>query len=488
MLDNNIVSGLTFDDVLLVPAFSCVLPKDVDLRTNLTPKISLAIPLISAAMDTVTEAATAIAMAEEGGLGIMHRNMPIERHVSEIVRVKKYEGGVVTEPITVGPNETLVHVLELTKKHGVSGFPVVEGTKLVGIITHRDIQFEENLERRVKDVMTSRADLVTAKVGVALNDAKKLLHEKRVEKLLLVDDDFNLKGMVTIRDIKKVQLYPNSTKDESGRLKVGSAVGVTESEFERAEALIEAGVDVIVVDTAHGHSLGVIQMVKKLKKSFPDTEVIAGNIATADAAKALVEAGASAVKVGVGPGSICTTRIISGAGMPQISAIADVASYARKKNCTVIADGGVKFSGDIVKALAAGASAVMIGSMFAGTDESPGELVLYQGRSYKVYRGMGSLGAMMEGCRDRYFQENVKDAGKLVPEGIEGRVPYRGKLRDVVYQMIGGLRSGMGYTGSKTIEELSTKTKFVRITGAGLKESHVHDVIITKEASNYSVE
>jgi len=488
MLGDRIQEGLTFDDVLIVPGASDVLPKDADLRTTISPSISLNIPLVSAAMDTVTEADTAIAMAQEGGIGIIHKNWPAERQAAEVVRVKKFESGIVTEPITVSPNMTLVDVFELSRRHSISGFPVTEGGRLVGIITHRDMQFEEDLERRVSEVMTPRDRLVTAKTNVNLADAKRILHERRVEKLPLVDDDFNFRGLITVRDIKKVQRYPQSTKDEKGRLRVGAAVGVSEKEFDRAQALMEAGADLLCVDTAHGHSRGVLEMVRRLRKLSPELSLIAGNIATADAAAALIEAGASAVKVGVGPGSICTTRVVSGCGVPQISAIASVASVAKKKGVSVIADGGVKFSGDIVKALAAGAQAVMVGSLFGGTDESPGEVVLYQGRSYKVYRGMGSLGAMQKGSSDRYFQDEITEAKKLVPEGIEGRVPYRGKLRDVIYQMIGGLRSGMGYAGCTTIAELSTKAKFVRISPAGLRESHVHGVIITKEAPNYSME
>lgn len=488
MLENRVQEGLTFDDVLIVPAASNVLPKDVDISTRLTPEISLNIPLISSAMDTVTESATAIAMAQEGGIGIIHKNWPADVHALEVAHVKKYESGVVSEPITVSPDQKLSEIVELSRRFNISGFPVVSGTRLVGIITHRDLQFEENFEKRVADAMTPGERLVTARYGVDLSAAKKILHERRIEKLLLIDDDFNLKGMITVRDIKKVQLYPLATKDDKGRLRVGAAVGVADAEFERAAALVEAGADVIVVDTAHGHSQGVIQMIGRLKGKWGDTPVIAGNIATEDAAHALIDAGVDAVKVGVGPGSICTTRIVSGCGVPQVSAIAAVALVARKKGIPVIADGGVKFSGDIVKALAAGANVVMIGSMFAGTNESPGEVVLYQGRSYKVYRGMGSLSAMQKGSRDRYFQADVEDVDKLVPEGIEGRVPYRGKLKDVLFQMIGGLRSGMGYAGTKTIEELGAKAKFVRITPAGLRESHVHGVIITKEAPNYSVE
>lgn len=488
MLADRIQEGLTFDDVLLIPGPSNVLPKDVDVSTSLTPNIALGIPLVAAAMDTVTEAATAIAMAQEGGIGIIHKNWPIMRHAEEVERVKKYEAGTVTEPITVSPDHTLAAVLDLSRQHSISGFPVTQGSRLVGIVTHRDMQFEEDLERKVRDVMTPREKLVTAKYGIDLSEAKCLLHEKRIEKLPLVDAEFNLKGMITVRDIEKVQLYPLATKDSQGRLCVGAAVGVADAELDRVAALVDAGVDVIVIDTAHGHSYSVIEVTKRLRKTYNKLELIVGNIATADAAHALIDAGASALKVGVGPGSICTTRVVSGSGMPQVTAINDVASIARKKGIPIIADGGVKYSGDITKAIAAGADCVMIGSMFAGTDESPGEVVLYQGRSYKVYRGMGSLSAMVEGSRDRYFQGELKDISKLVPEGIEGRVPYRGKLRDVIYQMVGGLRAGMGYAGCRNIDELSTKTRFVKITPAGLRESHVHGVIITKEAPNYSVE
>ncbi len=485
MFGDRIRDGLTFDDVIIAPAASSVLPKDVDLTTKLVSNVPLNIPIISAAMDTVTEARTAIAMAQEGGLGIVHKNWPIEEHVREVARVKKFESGVVHEPITVSPEHTLLQVKQLSEQHGISGFPVTNGKRLVGMITRRDLQFEDDLDKRVTDVMTPAEKLVTAKEGVSLDEAKGVLHARRVEKLPIVDDAFNLKGLVTVRDIQKVEFFPHATKDELGRLRVGAAVGVANQEIERAQALAAAGVDVLVVDTAHGHSKGVIEMVKALKKSLPDTPVIAGNIATGDAAKDLVAAGADAVKVGVGPGSICTTRVVAGCGVPQITAIFDVASVARKKGVPVIADGGIKYSGDVVKALAAGANLVMIGSLFAGTDESPGEVILYQGRSYKMYRGMGSLGAMQQGSSDRYFQGHVKEARKMVPEGIEGRVPYRGRLNDILFQMIGGVRSGMGYAGCGNLDELATKTTFIRITPAGLKESHVHDVIITKEAPNY---
>lgn len=488
MLADRVIDGLTFDDVLLVPGASSVLPKDVNITTKLTESITLNIPLLSAAMDTVTESACAIAMAQEGGMGIVHKNWSAEKQANEVRRVKKFESGIVAEPITVEPGISLADVKELRAKHGISGFPVTEGGRLVGIITNRDLQFEDDLGKKVSSIMTPAEKLITAPVGVSLGKAQAILHENRKEKLLLVDDAFNLKGLITVKDIKKVERYPNAAKDSLGRLRVGAAIGVGPSELARAEALIGAGVDLIVVDTAHGHSRGVIDTVAELRKLHRDLSIVGGNIATADAAKALIEAGASALKVGVGPGSICTTRVVAGCGVPQVTAVAGVASVARKKGIPVIADGGVKYSGDLVKAIAAGANVVMIGSMFAGTDESPGDIVLYQGRSYKQYRGMGSIGAMKRGSKDRYFQGDVTEEKKLVPEGIEGRVPYRGKLHEILYQLIGGLRSGMGYSGCATIEELSTKSKFVKITPAGLKESHVHDVIITKEAPNYSVE
>lgn len=489
MLGDRVRDGLTFDDILIVPAASECLPKDVNTSTALVKdEIDLAIPLVSAAMDTVTEAATAIVMAQEGGLGIIHKNCPIDEHASEIAKVKKFESGIVSEPITVKPGQTLHEVEALAERYRISGFPVTNDGKLVGIVTHRDRMFEEDRNRKVSDVMTPFARLVTARVGVSIEEAKKLLHRHRVEKLPIIDDAGYFKGLITVKDLEKVQKYPNATKDKLGRLRVGAAVGVQPIEMERAAALKDAGVDIIVVDTAHGHSRGVIEMVRTLHKDFPDLPIIAGNIATADAAKDLIDAGASALKVGVGPGSICTTRVVAGVGVPQVTAIADCASVARKRGIPLIADGGVRYSGDIVKALAAGANVVMIGSLFAGTDESPGEVVIYQGRSYKVYRGMGSLSAMQQGSKDRYFQADVQTITKLVPEGIEGRVPYRGKLRDSLYQMIGGLRSGMGYAGCATLDELATRTKFMRVTPAGLRESHVHGVIITKEAPNYWVE
>ena len=488
MLGDRIQEGLTFDDVLIMPNASDFLPKDAEISTFLTPEIKLNIPILAAAMDTVTESATAIAMAQEGGIGIIHKNWSPEEQADEVARVKKFESGVVNEPVTVSSDRTLNDLRELSRRYNISGFPVTDGDRLVGMVTKRDIRFEEDPSRRVADLMTPLDRLVTAKQGVTLSDARQMLQERRVEKLPLVDGAGNLKGLITTRDIKTAKRYPKAVKDSEGSLRVGAAIGVGDKELVRVEALIAAGVDVIVVDTAHGHSAGVIEQVRRLRELYPELQMIGGNIATADAAKALVDVGASAVKVGVGPGSICTTRVVAGCGVPQVTAIAGVASYARKKGVPIIADGGVKFSGDVVKALAAGASCVMIGSMFAGTNESPGEVVLFQGRSYKVYRGMGSISAMQKGSKDLYFQGDVEDVGKLVPEGIEGRVPYRGKLRDVLYQVIGGLRSGMGYSGCRTIEELSTKAKFVRITPAGLRESHVHGVIITKEAPNYSLE
>lgn len=498
MLGDRVRDGLTFDDILIVPAASEILPRNVDVSTCLVRAskergvsigdINLAIPLLSAAMDTVTESAAAIVMAQEGGIGIIHKNWSIEEEAAEVARVKKYEGGIVSEPITVGSDQTIGEVEALAEKHRISGFPVVKDKKLIGIITHRDRLFEVDKSRKVQEVMTPLERLVTAKTGVEIEESKALLHKHRIEKLPIVDKNGNLKGLITVKDLAKVQKYPNATKDGLGRLRVGAAVGVQPVEIDRAAALREAGVDLIVVDTAHGHSRGVMEMVATLRKKFPDLPIIAGNIATADAAKDLIDAGASALKIGVGPGSICTTRITAGCGVPQVTAISDCASVARKKGVPLIADGGIRYSGDIVKALASGANAVMIGSLFAGTDESPGEVIIYQGRSYKVYRGMGSLDAMQKGSKDRYFQADVESIAKLVPEGIEGRVPYRGKLRDSLYQMVGGLRSGMGYAGCKTLEDLATKTRFIRITPAGLRESHVHGVIITKEAPNYWVE
>lgn len=488
---DNIIFGLTFDDVLLLPARSDILPSEVNLETILTRNITLGIPLVSAAMDTVTEAHTAIAMAQEGGIGILHKNMTPERQAIEVDKVKKSESGMIVDPITMDPDRTVNEALELMAKYRISGVPITEGGKkegkLVGILTNRDLRFETKLQRPIREVMTSK-NLVTVPPGITLEDAKTKLHEHRIEKLLVVDKSYNLTGLITIKDIEKSRKYPNSCKDLMGRLRVGAAVGVGDDLQVRAPALIEAGVDVLAVDTAHGHSAGVLAGVRELKKTYPDMEVVAGNVATGTAAKELVDVGADAVKVGVGPGSICTTRIISGVGVPQVSAIQDCTAAIVGSGVPVIADGGVKFSGDIVKAIAAGAHSVMIGGMFAGTDESPGELVLYQGRSYKVYRGMGSLEAMKAGSKDRYFQDDVETESKLVPEGIEGRVPYRGPISATVLQMIGGLRSGMGYTGCKDLEELRIKARFMRISAAGLKESHVHDVIITKEAPNYRLD
>ena len=487
MLNHPVPEAYTFDDLLLVPAFSEVLPADVDISAPLTKTIRMNIPILSAAMDTVTEADTAISLAREGGIGIIHKNMSIRRQEKEIERVKKSESGMIIDPVTVTPHHKLWQVQEIMKEFRISGVPVVEGKKLVGIITNRDLRFETNLDQEVKNVMTSK-NLVTAPVGITLEESKELLHKHRIEKLLVVDENGDLSGLITIKDIEKIKKYPNACKDELGRLRVGAAIGVGENRLEHAAALMKAGVDIIVVDSAHGHSANVVNAVVDLKKNFPDLQVIAGNVATTEGAEALLEAGADAIKVGVGPGSICTTRIVAGVGMPQLTAIHNCALVANKYGRTVIADGGIKFSGDLTKAIGAGAHCVMIGSLLAGTDESPGELELYKGRQYKVYRGMGSLGAMKEGSKDRYFQDNVKVVSKFVPEGIEGRVPYRGPLAATIYQLIGGLRAGMGYLGCETIEKLRQNAKFVKITPAGLRESHVHDVIITKESPNYWVE
>jgi len=482
-----ILEALTFDDILLVPTYSEVLPTTVSTETWLTREIKLNIPLVSAAMDTVTEADTAISIAREGGIGIIHRNMSIKAQVLEVSKVKKSESGMILDPITVEPETRIADVLELMRHYRISGVPVVKGGKLIGIVTNRDLRFEENLDTPVSAVMT-KEDLVTAPVGITLEESKRLLHEKRIEKLLVVDDEGNLKGLITIKDIMKVKKYPNSCKDQYGRLRVGAAVGVGPDMMERTEALVEANVDVIVLDSAHGHSKNIIDSIKLIKSRFPDLQLVAGNVATAEGTESLIKAGVDAVKVGVGPGSICTTRIVAGVGVPQATAIMECASVASKYGVPIIADGGIKYSGDITKAIACGAHSVMIGSLFAGTDESPGETILYQGRSYKTYRGMGSLGAMREGSRDRYGQQELKELSKLVPEGIEGMVPYRGPLSAVIHQLVGGLRSGMGYVGCHTIEELRTKARFVKITSAGLRESHVHDVIITKEAPNYQVD
>ena len=484
MLDDKLRECLTFDDVLLVPAYSEVLPKEVDVRTRLCRGVELNIPLVSAAMDSVTEARAAITLAREGGLGIVHKNLPPSAQAREVERVKRAESGMVLTPVTVRPSQSLRDVLAIMREHDVSGVPVVEGDRPVGILTARDIRFERNLDQAVSALMTK--ELVTVSPGVSADEAKQLLHAHRIEKLLVVEDG-KLVGLITIKDILQADRNPLAVKDAKGRLRVGAAIGPGPDRDERADALVAAGVDVIVVDTAHGHSKGVIEAVRATKRRHPGVALIAGNIATAEATEALIDAGADAVKVGIGPGSICTTRVVAGIGVPQITAISDCARVADRHDVPVIADGGVKHSGDVTKAIAAGASAVMIGSLFAGTDESPGDVVLYQGRSYKVYRGMGSLGAMRKGSKDRYGQGGTADE-KLVPEGIEGRVPHRGSLAPIVHQLVGGLRSGMGYTGSRTIKELRANGKFIRSTAQGLRESHVHDVIITEEAPNYRAE
>ncbi|HEX6592654.1 MAG TPA: IMP dehydrogenase [Moraxellaceae bacterium] len=481
--------ALTFDDVLLLPDYSEVLPKDVSLKTRLTRGISLNIPLMSAAMDTVTEARMAIAIAQEGGIGILHKNMDIAAQAAEVRRVKKYEAGMVKDPITVGPETTVGDLIELTKANRISGVPVVVGNDLVGIVTSRDLRFETKLDQPVSAIMTPKQNLVTVKEGESHERIKELLHQHRIEKVLVVDDSYQLKGLITVNDFRKAELYPMACKDAQGSLRVGAAVGTGQETEARAEALIEAGVDVLVVDTAHGHSKGVIDRVSWIKKRYPHMQVIGGNIATGDAALALLDAGADAVKVGIGPGSICTTRIVAGIGVPQISAIDSVAK-ALKGQIPLIADGGIRFSGDIAKAIAAGAHVIMVGSLLAGTEEAPGEVELYQGRYYKAYRGMGSLGAMAQrggGSADRYFQDAAAGVEKLVPEGIEGRVPYKGPMSGIVHQLMGGLRSSMGYTGSADIEVMRSRPKFVKITSAGMKESHVHDVTITKEAPNYRI-
>ncbi|PID77658.1 MAG: IMP dehydrogenase [Deltaproteobacteria bacterium] len=483
MLPDDIEIALTFDDLLLVPAASEVLPGEVSLVTRLTGSIKLNAPLISSAMDTVTESRTAIAMAREGGIGIIHKNMSIKQQAREVEKVKKSEYGMIIDPITVTRSQSVAEVQEIMSSYKISGLPVLDDGKLVGIVTNRDLRFVSDPDLRVDDVMTSK-DLVTAKAGIDLNHSKALLHEHRIEKLLVVNDDGSLKGLITIKDLEKIKKYPNAAKDEYGRLIVGAAVGVGSGIEEHAQQLVNAGVDVVVIDSAHGHSRNVIRAVEAVRGAFPDLQIIAGNIATGEAVEVLVNAGANAVKVGVGPGSICTTRIVAGVGVPQMTALANCVKAALKHDIPVIADGGIKHSGEIAKAIGAGASSIMIGSLFAGTDETPGETFIYQGRTYKGYRGMGSLGAMSKGSSDRYFQDNVS-AAKMVPEGIEAKVPYRGPLAGVVYQLLGGLRSGMGYVGAATIEELQQKAKFVRISAAGLRESHVHDVIITKEAPNY---
>jgi IMP dehydrogenase len=487
MPQDHIPFALTFDDVLLLPGPSAVLPSEVDLSTRLTARIRLNIPILSSAMDTVTEAETAISLARQGGIGILHRNLSIEAQALEAEKVKKSESGMILDPVTIGPEEPISKVMELMGRYRISGIPVVKGKELVGIVTNRDLRFETNLGQKVKEVMTGE-NLVTAPAGITLEESKALLHKYRIEKLLVVDDNYELKGLITIKDIEKIKKYPWSCKDEYGRLRVGGAVGVGPDREERIEALVKAGVDVICIDTAHGHSWRVVEAVADAKKEFPDVELIAGNVGTAEGVRDLVKAGVDAVKVGVGPGSICTPRVIAGVGVPQLTAVKECAQAAREANIPLVADGGIKYSGDITKALAAGADVVMIGSLFAGTEESPGETVIFQGRSYKIYRGMGSEEAMKAGSRDRYCQEDIDLECKLVPEGIVGRVPSRGRLADVVYQLIGGLRSGMGYVGARTIPELQKKARFVRLTPAGLRESHVHDVIIMKEAPNYWVE
>ena len=483
----DVEEGLTFDDVTLIPAYSAVLPKDVDVSTRLTKTIRLNVPLVSAAMDTVTESRTAISMAQEGGIGVIHRNLSIADQVVEVDKVKKSESGMILHPITMHPDQKIHEALQVMKKYRISGVPVTKEGELVGILTNRDLRFEKRLEEKISAVMT-KDHLITVPVGTTLEDAKDILHRNRIEKLLVVDEHNHLKGLITIKDIEKIRKYPNSCKDQHGRLRVGAAIGAAKDRMDRAGALIQAGVDVLVVDTAHGHSKDVLETVREIKEEFPDCQVIAGNVATREGVLDLIKAGADAVKIGVGPGSICTTRVIAGVGIPQLYAIIETSEASRKYDIPIVADGGIKFSGDITKAIAAGANSVMIGNLFAGSDESPGEIVLYQGRSYKVYRGMGSLEAMKEGSRDRYFQQDVENVAKLVPEGIEGRVPYRGALSYCIQQLVGGLKAGMGYLGARNIQELTEKAKFMRLTSAGLKESHVHDVIITKEAPNYRLE
>lgn len=475
--------GLTFDDVLLIPAHSDVLPRDVDVRTHLTQNVTLNIPVMSAGMDTVTEAEMAIAMAREGGIGVIHKNMSIDEQAREVKLVKRSEHGIIVDPIYLAPDNTLSDADELMNKYHISGVPITENGKLVGIITNRDMRFETDLSRPISDIMTSKG-LITAPEHTTMEEAKRILQAHRIEKLPLVDDAGHLKGLITIRDIEKMRKYPNSNKDSDGRLKVAAAIGVTSDVEDRVEALLDAKADVLVIDTAHGHSEGVLQTIRRLRKAFPHLELIAGNVATYDATKALIEAGVSAVKVGIGPGSICTTRVIAGIGVPQITAIYDCAKAAEGTGIPIIADGGIQYSGDIAKALGAGASCVMLGNLLAGTEEAPGEMIIYQGKNYKSYRGMGSLGAMQAGSKDRYFQQNAK---KLVPEGIEGRIPYKGHVSDVLFQLIGGLRASMGYCGAKNIKAMNENTQFIQITGAGLRESHPHDVSITKEAPNYSV-
>jgi len=483
MSDRFSKEGLTFDDVLLIPGHSKVMPQDVDVSTRLTKNIRLETPIMSAGMDTVTESRMAIAMAREGGIGIIHKNMTIEEQARMVDRVKRSEHGIITDPFFLSPEHKISDALSIMEHYHISGVPITEGTKLVGILTNRDIRFETDFEQPIKQIMTTEK-LVTAPVGTTMEQAMQILRKYKIEKLPLVDNDYNLMGLITIKDIEKTQRYPHAAKDRGGRLIVGAAVGIARNTMERVKALTDAGVDVVVVDTAHGHSEGVIRMVAQIKEKFPNVELIAGNVATGEATEALIKVGADAIKVGIGPGSICTTRVVAGIGIPQITAVIDCAEAAKKYDVPIIADGGIKYSGDIVKAIAAGADVVMMGNLLAGTDESPGEEVMLQGRRYKVYRGMGSMGAMVEGSSDRYFQE---DAQKLVPEGIEGRTPYKGSVSETVFQLIGGLRAGMGYCGVVNIEELKTTTRFIKISNAGLTESHPHDVFITKEAPNYQV-
>jgi IMP dehydrogenase len=487
MKEMAIREGFTFDDLLLVPDRSAVLPTEVDVKARFSRHITLNVPIVGAAMDTVTESATAITLARQGGIGIIHRNMSIERQVLEVEKVKKSESGMIVDPISIEPDLKLYDVLEIMSKYKISGVPVVKDGGLVGIITNRDLRFETNLDQKVEAVMTKQ-NLATARAGITLEESKKILHERRIEKLLVVDEKGKLIGLITIKDIEKIKKYPLSCKDDRGRLRVGAAVGTGPDMLERVERLVGASVDVVAIDTAHGHSVGVIQAAERVRKRFPNLELIAGNVATAEGTRSLIDAGVDGVKVGVGPGSICTTRVVAGVGVPQMTAIMDCSAEAKKHDVPILADGGIKYSGDITKALAGGADSVMIGSLFAGTEESPGETILFQGRTYKVYRGMGSIEAMKEGSKDRYFQAEVEAEKKLVPEGIVGRVPYRGLLSDTVYQLVGGLRAGMGYLGCRNIEELQTKPRFMRITPAGLRESHVHDVIIIKEAPNYRLE
>jgi IMP dehydrogenase len=483
-----IQKALTFDDVLLVPAHSTVLPREVSLQTRLTRSIELNIPVTSAAMDTVTEGRLAIALAQEGGIGILHKNLPPEAQAAHVSMVKRFESGVVKDPITISPSMTVREVFELTRKHRISGLPVLEGKRVVGIVTNRDLRFETNLDQPVKNIMTPRDKLVTVREGASLEEAKALMHRHRLERVLVMNGGDELRGLITVKDILKSSEHPNACKDQQGRLRVGAAVGVGEGTEERVEKLVEAGVDVLVVDTAHGHAQGVLDRVKWVKKHYPNLQVIGGNIATRDGAMALVDHGADGVKIGIGPGSICTTRIVAGVGVPQITAIQNVSVALQGTGVPCIADGGIRFSGDVAKALAAGASAVMLGSLFAGTEEAPGEIELYQGRSYKSYRGMGSLAAMQKGSSDRYFQDAENNADKLVPEGVEGRLPYKGPVTAIIHQLMGGLRASMGYTGCRSIEEMHARAEFVEITSAGMRESHVHDVQITKEAPNYQIE